>query len=169
MARTDALEASIETARRLDGDGRRPDAKLELAKALATVPPPKRGLLGGIKKAARPARYHEVAVRFAELAGASPAPGDVDVLRRLAAEYPADVSIRLNLAAVLCRAEGVAEYEEFLSTNAADGSALAALAAEYAALGKRDEALDRYRRALDHLLHEHKTEEACAAARGIAA
>jgi tetratricopeptide (TPR) repeat protein len=173
MARADVMEASIETARRLDGDGRRPDAKLALAQALATVSPAKRGILGGLKKASRPARYHEVAVRFAELAGASPAPSDVDVLRRLAAEYPGDASIRLNLAAVLCgagrRAEGVAEYEEFLSTNAADGNALAALAAEYAALGKRDEALDRYRRALDHLLHEHNTEAACAVARGIAA
>jgi tetratricopeptide (TPR) repeat protein len=80
--------------------------------------------------------------------------------------------MRLNFAAVLCgtghRADGVAEYEEFLQTHKADGRTLAALAAQYALLGKRDEAIDRYRRALDQLLHERETEKACAVARSIA-
>lgn len=173
MARADALTATIEEAQRLDCDGRRPDAKLALAHALSSGSPARPGMLGRMKKAARPARYHEVAIRFAELAASIPAPGDVDVLERLTAEYPGDVSIRLNLAAVLCgagrRADGVAEYEEFLRANASDGRTLATLAAEYAILGKRDEAVDRYRRALDHLLHEHNTETACAVARSIAA
>jgi tetratricopeptide (TPR) repeat protein len=130
-------------------------------------------MLGRMKKAARPARYHEVATRFAELAASTPARADVEILEGLAAEYPDDAVIRLSFAAVLCgagrRADGVAEYEEFLRANSADGETLAALAAEYAALGKRDEALDRYRRALDQLLHEHKTERACVTARSIAA
>ena len=130
-------------------------------------------MLGGMKKASRPAHYHDVALRFSELAAATPAPADLDLLERLAAEYPDDVPIRLNLAAALCgsgrRAEGVAEYEEIVRVNSVDGLTLAALAAEYATLGKRDEAVDRYRRALDHLLHEHKTDRACAVARSIAA
>lgn len=173
MARAQAMEATIEEATRLDRDGRRPDAKLALAKALEAGKPARRGMLGRMKKASRPAHYRDVAVRFAELAAASPAPADLDLLERLADEYPDDASIRLNFAAALCgngrRAEGVAEYEEILRASTVDGVALAALAGEYAILGKRDEAVDRYRRALDHLLHEHKTDRACAVARSIAA
>ncbi|HEY5094495.1 MAG TPA: hypothetical protein VII69_05165 [Candidatus Eremiobacteraceae bacterium] len=173
MGRPNAMEATIETAHRLELDGRRDDAKLALAQALSSGTPARRGMLGGLKKAARPAHYHEVATRFAEFAASSPAPADVDLVERLAAEFPDDVAIRLSFAAVLCgsgrRADGVAEYEEFLLTNAADGRTLAALAAEYAILGKRDEALDRFRRALDHLLNERKGKDACDAARGIAA
>jgi tetratricopeptide (TPR) repeat protein len=167
------MEASLEEAQRLDQDGKRPDAKRALALALSSGTPAKRGMLGGLKKPKRPARYHDVAIRFAELAASIPAPADVDVLEALADEFPGDASIRLNLAAVLCgagrRADGVAEYEEFLRANVADGSTLATLAGEYAMLGKRDEAVDRYRRALDLLLHEHKTESACAVAGSIAA
>lgn len=173
MGRPGTMEATMETAQRLELDGRRDDAKLALAQALASGTPARRGMLGGLKKAARPAHYHEVATRFAEFAASSPAPSDVDLVERLSAEFPDDVAMRLNFAAVLCgagrRADGVAEYEEFLLTNAADGRTLAALAAEYAILGKRDEALDRYRRALDHLLQERKGKDACDAARGIAA
>jgi tetratricopeptide (TPR) repeat protein len=173
MARAQAMEATIEEAARLDRDGRRPDAKLALAKALEAGKPARRGMLGGMKKASRPPHYHDVAIRFSELAAATPAPADLDLLERLAAEYADDVPIRVSLAAALCgtgrRAEGVAEYEEIVRANAVDGLTLAALAAEYAILGKRDEAVDRYRRALDHLLHEHKTDRACAVARSIAA
>ena len=173
MGRPNALDATIESAHRLELDGRPDDAKRALAQALSSGTPARRGMLGGLKKAARPAHYHEVATRYAEVAAANPAPADVELVERLAAEFPDDVAIRLNLAAVLCgagrRADGVAEYEEFLLTNSADGRTLAALAAEYAMLGKRDEALDRYRRALDHLLHERKGKDACDAARGIAA
>ena len=172
MSRVDAMAATIEAAQRLERDGRPSDAKLALAQALSSGTPARRGMLGRMKKAARPARYHEVATRFAECAASSPAAADVDLLERLAGEYPDDVAIRLNLAAVLCgagrRADGVAEYEEFLLANTADGHTLAALAAEYAILGKRHEAIDRYRRALDHLLHEHDTESACGVARSIA-
>ena len=173
MSRASSMEATIEAAQQFDRDGRPADAKLALAKALATGTPAKRGMLGRMKKAARPARYHEVATRFAEIAASNPAPADVELLEQLAGEFPEDLAMRLNFAAVLCgagrRADGVAEYEEFLLTNTADGRTLAALAAEYALLGKRDEATDRYRRALDHLLHEHDTEGACAVARSIAA
>ena len=173
MARAQAMEATIETADRLDREGRRPDAKLALAKALEAGKPARRGMLGGMKKASRPAHYRDVAIRFSELAAASPAPADLDLLERLAAEFPDDVPIHRSFAAVLCglgrRAEGVAEYEEIVRADSADGQTLAALAAEYASLGKRDEAVDRYRRALDHLLHEHETDRACAVARSIAA
>ena len=173
MARAQAMEAMIEEASRLDRDGRRPDAKHALAKALEAGKPARRGMLGGMKKASRPAHYHDVAIRFSELAAASPAPSDLDLLERLAAEYPDDVPIRLNLAAALCgtgrRAEGDAEYEEIVRANSVNGLTLASLAAEYAILGKRDEAVDRYRRALDLLVHEHKTDRACTVARSIAA
>lgn len=173
MARAQAMEATIEAAERLDRDGRRPDAKLALAKALEAGKPARRGMLGNMKKASRPAHYHDVAIRFSELAAASPAPADLALLERLAAEYPDDVPIRRNFAAALCgtgrRAEGVAEYEEIVRADSVDGQSLAALAAEYAILGKRDEAVERYRRALDHLLHEHRTDRACAVARSIAA
>jgi tetratricopeptide (TPR) repeat protein len=171
MKRLDPLAKAVEEAGALERLGRRNDAKSVLARALAGGE--KRGFFGQPKKAARGAGHVDAARRFAALAAASPGPKDIELLAALAAEYPVDATIRCGYAASLAsngkRVEAVGEYEDWIRANPKDGAALAALAADYAALGRREEALERYGRALDALLSAHLVEAACGAARGIAA
>lgn len=170
MKNPDPLSKAVEEAGVFERLGRRNDAKAMLARALSGGG--KRGLFGRPKKAARGAGHVHAARRFAAIAAGSAGPEDIELLAALAAEYPADATIRCGYAAALAsngkRVEAVAEYEDWIRDNPKDGSALAAVAAAYAALGRREEALERYGRALDALLHDRDVEAACGAARGIA-
>jgi tetratricopeptide (TPR) repeat protein len=171
MKGSDPLSKAVQEAGALERLGRRNDAKAVLAGALTGGG--KRGLFGRPKKVARGAGHVDAARRFAAIASASPGAGDIDLLAALASEYPADATIRCGYAASLAsngkRVEAVGEYEDWIRANPTDGSALASLAADYALLGRREEALDRYGRALDALLNDRHVEAACGAARCIAA
>ncbi len=171
MKGSDPLAQAIDESESLDRVGRRADAKGALMRALSAGG--KRGFFGRPKKAARSEHRLDAARRFAAFACATPSSSDESTMAALAAEFPFDCTIRCAYAATLAGAgklvEAVGENEEWLRANPKDGAALAALAAVYATLGRRDEALERYARALDMLLGDHQVEAACAAARGIAA
>jgi tetratricopeptide (TPR) repeat protein len=134
--------------------------------------PARKGLFGRkLKGGARAARL-DAARRFAQLAmTGEPDAATLDTFARLAAEFPADESIRIAYAGSLAGAgrdsEAINEYEEGLALAQGDARSLTAVAILYERSGRADLAIERLHRAVDLFVASQELDAAVDAARRL--
>ena len=146
--------------------------KDELAGLVAVWrPAPKKRAKAGAKS--KPgATKHESARRLAELAaGADPADSLIEALDAASQAYPEDKPIRRALGRALADAgrigEAIAEFEEHLQAHADDAEDLIDVSGLYERTARPDLAVDRLRRAVDHLVDAGDLAKAIPAAKRL--
>lgn len=146
--------------------------KDELQALIATFKPAakKRGK-AGVKTKSSAAR-HESAVRLAELAAdAQPTDALVEALEAASQAFADDRTIRRALCRSLADAgrigEAIAEFEERLQAHSDDADDLIDVSSLYERTARQDLAVDRLRRAVDHLVAQGDLHNAIPAAKKL--